>query len=156
MTTAIYAGSFDPITNGHIDIIKNASKIFDKVIVAVAYNANKNSSIPVKDRVEIIKKSIINIQNAEADSFEGMTVEYAASRGASVLIRGIRNTGDYEYEAQMAQINNVLNPNIKTVTLFSKPELSIISSSAVREIQKNGGDISEFVPSAVLEYYTKT
>ena len=152
MTIALYAGSFDPITYGHLDIIKNSAEIFDRVIVAVAYNINKESFIPVKDRVEIIKKCVQNFPNVEVDSFEGLTVEYAKNHNASILIRGVRSSADYEYEAQLAQTNKLLNDKIKTILLFSKPEFSIISSSGVREIYKNGGDLTKFIPNPVLEY----
>ena len=153
MTTAIFAGSFDPITNGHYDILKQASEIFDKVIIAVAYNPSKSGFLPVEERLSLIKLVIKDFKNVEADTFDGLTVNYAKKNGAKVLIRGIRNTLDFEYENQMAQINNVLNPEIKTVFLSPKPENSAISSSAVRELIEHGSEISNFVPNQIKSYF---
>ena len=137
MKTAIYAGSFDPITNGHIDIIKRSLKIFDKVIIAVAYNINKSEFLPVNIRKELILKSISDISNVEVDSFDGLTIDYAKQKGANFLLRGVRSALDFEYETQLAQINKKLNENIETVILTATPELGCVSSSAVREILKN-------------------
>ncbi len=153
MKTAIYAGSFDPLTNGHLDIIKRASKIFDKVIIVVSYNCNKQSFVPSEDRINLIKESVKDIKNAEIDAFDGLTVDYAKKRGAEVLLRGLRSSVDFDYEKEMAQINFTLNKGIETVFLISAPEYSFVSSSAVREILKNGGDISKFVPEAVNLYF---
>ena len=152
MTIAIYPGSFDPITNGHIDILKSGAEIFDKVIIAVSYNVNKKGFLPIEERVQLIKESVKDIPNVEVDFFEGLTVEYAKKCGAEVLLRGLRTSFDFEYEMQLSQTNNVLYGNIKTVFLITKPEFNFISSSSVREILLNKGDISKFVPNAVYEY----
>ena len=152
MTIAIYPGSFDPITNGHLDILKSGAEIFDKVIIAVSYNSSKKGFLTVEERVELIKKSVTSIPNVEVDSFSGLTVEYAKNKGADVLLRGLRTSFDFEYELQLSQTNNALYRDLKTVFLITKPEYNFISSSMVREILINKGNISKFVPEAVNEY----
>lgn len=152
MTIAIYPGSFDPITNGHLDILKSGSEIFDKVIIAVSYNVNKTGFLTVNERVGLIKQSVAHLKNVEVDSFEGLTVEYAKKKGADVLLRGLRTSFDFEYELQLSQTNNALFNELKTVFLITKPEYNFISSSMVREILTNKGDISKFVPKEVCEY----
>ena len=154
MTIAIYPGSFDPITNGHLDILKSGSEIFDKVIIAVSFNVNKKGFLSVDKRVDLIKKSVQDLKNIEVDTFEGLTVEYAKKKGADVLLRGLRTSFDFEYELQLSQTNNALNSDLKTVFLITKPDYNFISSSMVREILVNKGDISKFVPPAVNEYLT--
>ncbi len=154
MKIAIYPGSFDPITNGHLDILKNASEIFDEVIIAVAHNINKNGFLTVEERVNLIKKSIKDLPNVKVDSFSGLTIEYAKKHNAEVLIRGLRAVSDFEYEMQLSQANSALCASIKTVFLTTKPEYNFISSSTIREILSNNGDISKFVPDAVNEYLT--
>ena len=149
MTIAIYPGSFDPITNGHIDILKSGSEIFDRVIIAVSYNINKQGFLTVEERVDLIKKSVAHLKNVEVDTFEGLTVEYAKKKNADVLLRGLRTSFDFEYELQLSQTNNALNKDLKTVFLITKPEYNFISSSMVREILANNGDISKFVPEEV-------
>lgn len=155
MKTAIYPGSFDPITKGHLDILKNASEIFDKVIIAVAHNGEKKGFLTVDERVKLIKESIKEFDNVEVDSFEGLTIEYAKKHGAEVLIRGLRAVSDFEYEMQLSQTNSALCSDIKTVFLTTKPKYNFISSSTIKEILNNGGDISKFVPECVFEYLTK-
>ena len=155
MTIAIFAGSFDPVTNGHLDIIRSSAEIFDKVIVAVSRNVNKKEFLPIEVRKELIQKSTTDIKNAEVTSFEGLTVEFAKKCGAKVLIRGLRTPYDFEYETQMAQTNKALCGDITTVFLSARPENNFISSSAVREILSNNGNISDFVPPAVSEYLMK-
>lgn len=152
MTIAIYPGSFDPITNGHLDILKSGSEIFDKVIIAVSYNINKKGFLTVDERVNLIKESVAQYKNVEVDAFEGLTVEYAKKRGVDTLLRGLRTSFDFEYELQLSQTNNALDKNIKTVFLITKPEYNFISSSMVREILLNKGDISKFVPENVEKY----
>ncbi len=155
MKIAIYPGSFDPITKGHLDILKNASGIFDKVIIAVARNGEKKGFLSTEERVELIKKSIKGLDNVEVDAFEGLTIEYAKKRGAEILIRGLRAVSDFEYEMQLSQTNSALCDEIKTVFLTTKPKYNFISSSTIREILQNNGDISKFVPQAVNEYLTQ-
>ena len=155
MKIAIYPGSFDPITKGHLDILKNASGIFDKVIIAVARNGEKKGFLSTEERVELIKKSIEGLENVEVDAFEGLTIEYAKKQGAEILIRGLRAVSDFEYEMQLSQTNSALCDEIKTVFLTTKPKYNFISSSTIREILQNNGDISKFVPQAVNEYLTQ-
>lgn len=155
MKIAIYPGSFDPITNGHLDILQNAAGIFDKVIIAVARNSAKHGYLSIEERVMLIQKSIQNIPNVEVDSFEGLTIEYAKKVGANVLIRGLRAVSDFEYEMQLSQTNSALCDEIKTVFLTTKPEFNFISSSTIKEIFNNDGDISKFVPKPVFEYFKK-
>ncbi|OGH93990.1 MAG: pantetheine-phosphate adenylyltransferase, partial [Candidatus Melainabacteria bacterium GWA2_34_9] len=142
MTTAIYPGSFDPITNGHLDVLERASKIFKKVIIAVLVNPNKNSFLSTETKVALIKESVSHLNNVEVDSFMGLTVEYAKAKNANVLIRGLRAVSDFEYEMQMAQINQNLGPQLDTIFLITKVENNFVSSSIVKEISLLGGDIS--------------
>lgn len=152
---AIYPGSFDPVTKGHIDILERASKMFDKVIIAVLKNSSKKSFLPVKDRVELIKQSIKDINNAEVAFFEGLTVEYARKTGAKFLIRGLRAVSDFEYEMQLSQANMSIAPDIGTVFLITKPKYNFISSGIVKELASYGEDVSKFVPESVVEYFKK-
>ena len=152
MKIAIYPGSFDPITKGHLDILKTGSEIFDKVIIAVAKNSEKKGFLPVDKRLELIRESIKDLDNVEADSFDGLTIEYAKKKGAKVLIRGLRAVSDFEYELQLSQANSAMCEDIKTVFLTTKPKYNFISSSTIKEIFVNGGDISKFVPQPVYEY----
>lgn len=152
MKIAIYPGSFDPITKGHLDVLKTAAEIFDKVIIAVLINPSKKGAISVEERVELIKASIEGMDNIEVDSFEGLTVEYAKKRGAKIIIRGLRAVSDFEYEMQLSQTNSALSADIKTIFLTTRPKYNFISSSTVKEIAFMGGDISKFVPEAVNEY----
>ena len=153
MKIAIYAGSFDPITNGHIDILKTGAQIFDKVIIAVSFNPNKIGFLPVETRIRLIQDSVKNLENVEVDFFDGLTVDYAKKKGAIALLRGLRSSVDFEYENQMAQFNQALDKNIKTIFVPSSTQCSFISSSGIREILKNKGDITEFVPKPVLDYF---
>lgn len=146
MKKALFAGSFDPFTNGHLDIVRQASEIFDEVIVAVAYNSEKKGFLPVEKRVGLIIKSVSGMDSVSVDSYEGLTVEYAKKNGVEVLVRGIRNSSDFEYEQQIAGVNKSLAPEIKTVFLTPKPENLLISSTMVREVYLNKGDISKLVP----------
>lgn len=153
MKTAIYPGSFDPITNGHLDVLKTSSAIFDKVIIAVAYNSEKKGGLlSVDERVELIKKTTAEFPNVEVDSFEGLTVEYARKKGAKVLIRGLRAVSDFEFEMQLSQTNSALDKEIKTIFLTTRPKYNFISSSSVKEVISLGGDVSKFVPQVVNDY----
>lgn len=153
--TAIYPGSFDPITKGHLDVLERASKMFDRVIIAVLKNSSKKSFLPVEDRVELIRESVKELDNVEVDSFEGLTVEYAQSKGAHFLIRGLRAISDFEYELQLCQTNSAIAPDIDTVFLTTKPKYNFISSSIVKELSYFGTDVSKFVPKSVVEYLKK-
>lgn len=152
MSIAIYPGSFDPITKGHLDVLKTGSEIFDKVIIAVSKNSPKTGFLTVDERLVLIKASIEGLDNVEVDSFEGLTVEYAKRKGAQVLLRGLRAVSDFEYEMQLSQTNSALSEEIKTVFLITKPKYNFISSSTVKDIVLMGGDISKFVPPSVDNY----
>lgn len=152
MKTAIYPGSFDPITKGHLDVLKRASCIFDKVILVVSVNVNKKSFLPLEDRLMLIKEACKDLDNVEVDSFDGLTIEYAKRRNANVLIRGLRAVSDFEYEMQLSQANSALCSEIHTVFLITKPKYNFISSGTVREIALMKGDISKFVPEPVAKY----
>lgn len=159
MKTAIYPGSFDPITKGHLDVLKRAANIFDKVIIVVSVNVNKKSFLPLEDRLRLIKDVCKDIPNVEVDSYDGLTIEYAKSKNANVLIRGLRAVSDFEYEMQLSQANSALCKDIHTVFLITKPRYNFISSGTVREIALMKGDVSKFVPGTVAKYleekYTK-
>ena len=146
MKKALFAGSFDPFTNGHLDILKQASEIFDEVIVAVAYNSEKKGFLPVEKRLGLIIKSVTELENVSVDSYEDLTINYAKKNGVNILVRGIRNASDFEYEQQIATVNRSLAPEITTIFFIPKPENAYISSSMVREVYLNNGNISEFVP----------
>ncbi len=149
---ALYPGSFDPITKGHLDVLSKASKMFDKVIIAVLKNSNKKTFLPTEDRVRLIKEATTELQNVEVASFDGLTVKYAELVGAKFIIRGLRAITDFEYEMQLSQTNLALNPDICTVFLTTRPKYNFISSSIVKEISQFGEDISKFVPNSVVEY----
>ena len=152
MSLAIYPGSFDPITKGHIDVLKKAVKLFDRVIIAVAINYDKKSFCSVNERKELIRKSVKDIENVEIDSFEGLTVNYAKSKGANAIIRGLRAVSDFEYEMQMAQMNSSLCSDIETVFLIPKSKYNFISSSTVKEVAKLGGSVEKFVTEPVKKF----
>lgn len=151
MKVAIYPGSFDPITYGHLDILKRALKIFDKVIILVAINNDKQGRFSYQERVEMIKESTHNFKGVEVDFYDGLTVEYAKKHGASHLIRGLRAVTDFEYEFQLASANGFADPSIDSVFLMSKTENSYITSSMIIELHKKGVDVSLLVPPSVLK-----
>ena len=148
---AICPGSFDPVTNGHLDIITRAANMFDKVIVVVAHNSNKNYCFTPDERVDMIKKCIPYLQNVEVVHFDGLLASYAATRGATAIIKGLRAMSDFEYEFQMALTNKKLNPDVETLFLTTSAENMYLSSSMVKQIASMGGDISPFVPKIILE-----
>ena len=148
---AVCPGSFDPLTMGHVDIIERASRLFDEVIVAVLVNMEKAPLFSVDERVDIIREVFADRPNVTADTFEGLLVEYVQSRGASVIIRGLRAVSDFEYEFQMALMNRHLNPRVETVFLMPKEEYSYLSSRLVKEVFRLGGDLAGLVPPSVLE-----
>jgi pantetheine-phosphate adenylyltransferase len=152
LARAIYPGSFDPITLGHLDIIQRSSKLFDEVIMAVVGNPGKSPLLEVDARMELIEKTIKNLKGVVVGSFQGLTVDYAKQNGITVLIRGLRAISDFEAELGMAQTNKQLFPELETIFLMSKAEYSFISSSTVKEILRLGGDVSEFVPPSVNEH----
>ena len=150
MKVAIYPGSFDPITNGHLEILKRALGIFDKVIVLVAVNDNKKARFSVEERVAMIKEAVDD-ERVEVDSYNGLTVEYAKKHNANHLIRGLRAVTDFEYEFSLASANDYIDSSIDTVFLMSKAEKSFINSSMIMELYQSGVDISALVPASVLK-----
>ena len=153
---AIYPGSFDPITNGHLDLIKRASKLFDEVIIAITQNANKSSFLSIDQRVDAVNKSITALNNARVLSFDSLLVDFAREHNAQIIIRGLRAVSDFEYEFQLSGMNKRLNPGIETLFMTPSEEFANISSSLVREIYTLGGDISAFVPDTVKIILHKT
>ena len=149
MIKAIYPGSFDPITNGHIDVIKRASRIFDQVTIAVSQNINKKSFLSEKEKIEAINLSLEGLKNVEVIAFDSLLVDFAKANNVQIILRGLRAVSDFEYEFQLAGMNKHLNKNIETFFLTPSEEFSNISSSLVREILMLGGDISSFVPQEV-------
>ena len=150
MKVAIYPGSFDPITNGHLDVLNRALKIFDKVIVLVAVNPKKKSRFSAEERVVMIKEAVNN-PNVEVDASSGLTVKYAKAHGATHLIRGLRAVTDFEYEFQLASANDFIDSNIDTVFLMSKNDKSFINSSMIMELYEAGVDVSSLVPNSVVK-----
>ena len=151
MRIAVYPGTFDPVTNGHLDIIKRAVKLFDKVILAVAQDNNKNPLFTLQERKELLEEAIKDIQNTEVSSFSGLTVDFARKCGAIAIIRGLRAVTDFEYEFQLALMNKKLDPTLETVFLMTKSDFSYISSSTIKWAASLNAKISEFVPENVEE-----
>ena len=148
---AICPGSFDPVTYGHLDIITRASKMFYKVIVVVAGNVTKNCSFTPEERVEMIEKCVSDLGNVSVEHYEGLLADYAASVGATAIIKGLRAMSDFEYEFQMALTNKKLNPNVETLFLTTAAQNMYLSSSMVKQIAYMGGDISSFVPEVIRQ-----
>ena len=146
---AIYPGSFDPVTAGHLDLIQRASALFDKLIVAILRNDEKQPLFTAEERTEMLHEALDGISNVEVASFDGLLVSYAAERGASVILRGIRAVSDYEYELQMALMNRRLAPEIETVFLMAGEAHSFISSRLVKEVIRLGGNIRGLVPPSI-------
>jgi pantetheine-phosphate adenylyltransferase len=149
MNAAIYPGSFDPLTNGHLDLILRAAKLFDKVVVAVAMNDAKSPLFCLEERLSLAEKAVANIENVDVEGFEGLLVNYVSERGARVVIRGLRAVSDFEFEFQMALMNRSLNENIETLFLTPKDSYTFLSSHLVKEIARLGGDVAAFVPEHV-------
>lgn len=145
MKKAIYPGSFDPVTLGHIDVIERASKLFDHLIIAVLGNSAKTPLFSTEERVNMLKEVTKYIPNVEVKSFGGLTVDFAKAHGANAMVRGLRAVTDFEYELQIAQLNHVINPEIDTVFLTTDLKYAYLSSSSVKEVAAYGGDISQFV-----------
>jgi pantetheine-phosphate adenylyltransferase len=146
---AIYPGSFDPITNGHLDLIARGSRVVERLIVAVLRNESKQALFSVEERVETVREAVGAFANVEVASFDGLLVEYAASRGANLILRGIRAVSDYEYELQMALMNRRLRPELETAFLLAGEAYSFLSSHLVKEVVSLGGDVSGLVPPTV-------
>ena len=151
MKIAVYPGTFNPITNGHTDLVERASRLFDQIIVAVGTNAQKNNTMTTERRVALAQEVLSHIDNVKVQSFDTLLTEFVKSCGANIILRGLRTVADFEYEFQLVGMNRVLEPEIETVFLAPAEHLSYISSTLVREIASYGGDISKFVHPAVAK-----
>jgi pantetheine-phosphate adenylyltransferase len=152
---AVYPGSFDPITAGHVDIIQRISKIFDHTIVLVASSSQKASLFNAEERVNLIQRCLHSLPNVEVDIHDGLTVDYVQRKGAQVIVRGLRAVVDFEYEMTMASINQKIAPDIETMLVFARPEYYYISSRGVKELALNGGSLKDFVPAEVIPFLMK-
>jgi pantetheine-phosphate adenylyltransferase len=146
---ALYPGSFDPITNGHLDVIERAARLFDHVLVAVADNNSKNALFSTEDRVSLIRQSVTSLPNVQVTSFKGLLVDFAAASGARVVVRGLRAVTDFEYEFQMALMNKTLRPDLETIFLASREVFTYVSSRVIKEVARLGGDVTRMVPAPV-------
>lgn len=149
MRLAIYPGSFDPVTNGHIDILEKTSKLFDRIIIAVVHNVGKNALFSLNERVNLIKESTSHISNVEVESFSGLLVNYVKQKEACAIIRGLRTVADFEYEMHIAQINRKMLPEVETIFVLSDSRYIFVSSSIIKETALLGGDVSDLVPDIV-------
>lgn len=151
MRLAIYPGTFDPITNGHLDIIERGAQLFDRLTVAVTNNLSKNPVFSTEERMDMIRSVTAHLPNVEVDSFSGLLVDYAASRGACALLRGLRAISDFEYEFQMALVNRKLSHGIVTIFLMAHEKYTYLNSTIVKEVAKLGGDVDSFIQPLVKE-----
>lgn len=151
MKRAVYPGSFDPITFGHIDIIERSAKMVDELVIAVLRNSAKNALFSLEERVNMIKEITKNLPNVRVETFDGLLVDYMRQIDATIIIRGLRAVTDFEYELQIAQMNHVLKEDAETIFLMTNLQYSYLSSSLVKEIASYGGDISKFVPNELIE-----
>lgn len=149
MRTAIYPGSFDPFTNGHLDVVERAARLFDRVIVAVAKSEGKHPLFTLEERLGLIQKSIAAVPNVEADAFDGLLVDYVQKCAAQAVVRGLRAVSDFEFEFQMALMNRKLNDSFETIFMMPKDTYTFLSSRIVKEIARLGGDVKPFVPAHV-------
>jgi pantetheine-phosphate adenylyltransferase len=149
MRTAIYPGSFDPLTNGHLDVIRRAAKLFDRVVVAVANNEDKHPLFPLSERLALVKQGVRHLPGVQADTFDGLLIEYVVDRKAQAIVRGLRAVSDFEFEFQLALMNRKLNENIETIFMMPKDAYTFLSSRLVKEIARLGGDVEAFVPAHV-------
>ena len=155
MITAIYPGTFDPITNGHIDIVRRSAKLFDKVVISIAMSSRKQPLFTLEERVALVEAALKDLDNVEVEGFKGLLADYAKDKGATVLIRGVRAVADFEYEYQLATVNRKLNPELESVLLTPSSETSHISSTIVRDVAAHNGDVSAFVPPLVKDALDK-
>jgi pantetheine-phosphate adenylyltransferase len=149
-TIAVYPGSFDPVTNGHIDIICRGLKVFDNIIVGVAQNSAKNNMFSVEERVEMIQEALGGNPRIRVDVIDGLLIDYVRKQGSNIIIRGLRAVSDFEYEFQLAQVNHTVEENIETMFMMTSVRYGYLSSSVVKEMGSLGGDIRDFVPEGVL------
>jgi pantetheine-phosphate adenylyltransferase len=152
MKIALFPGSFDPITIAHVDILKRALPLFDSIVVGIGLNSAKQNFLSAEKREEMVKTIFAGNKNVEVLVYEGLTVDFCRKINAKYMVRGIRSASDFEYERAIAQINQTMMPEVETILLLSKPEYSAISSTIVRDILRNGGDVSPFVPKEVIEF----
>jgi len=155
VTTAVYPGSFDPITLGHVDITTRASQLFDTVVMAVVKNPGKQANIRIEKRLKLVEDSVKHLKNVSVEAFEGLTVNLAKAHNAKVIIRGLRAVSDFEYEFAMSQMNKRLCPNVETIFMMAGLEYQFLSSSMTNEVAKLGGDIQGLVPEHVREFLLK-
>jgi len=149
MNIAIYPGSFDPVTNGHLDIIERTAKIFDKVIVAILVNSSKIPTFSTEEKTEMLKKATAHIPNVEIEFFDGLLVNFVKSKGAHVIVKGLRAISDFEYEFQMAMLNKSVEPEIETLFMMTNNKYSYLSSSIVKELGRLGADLTDLVPEVI-------
>lgn len=149
MKTIIYSGTFNPITKGHVNLVERASTLFDKVIIAIAYSAAKKPMFSLDERITLCQQSLTHLDNIEVFGFENLLVDFAKSKNTKTVLRGVRTIADFEYENQLASMNNAMYPGFETVFLTAPAHLSHISSTLVREIASMGGDVTDFVPTPV-------
>ena len=151
MRTAIYPGSFDPFTNGHLDLVQRVAKLFDQVIVAVALSEGKQPLFTLPERLGLVQEAVKSIPNVEADAFDGLLVDYVVAKQARAVVRGLRAVSDFEFEFQMALMNRKLNENVETIFMMPKDTYVFLSSRITKEIARLGGDVSSFVPPHVQQ-----
>ncbi len=151
MKIAVFPGSFDPITTGHVSLVERALPLFDKIIVAIGINSKKKTIFSLEKRIKLLEKVFADEPKVEIGNFEGLTVNYCKAQKANYLLRGLRNASDFDYEKTIAQLNNIIGDDVETVFLISKPEYSHISSSIVKEILKANGDVTPFIPSLIAK-----
>lgn len=149
MRTVVYPGTFDPITNGHIDLVERACRLFDRVVIGVANSAGKGPLFSLDERVELVRKTLEHLDNVEVCGFDTLLVDFVRAQNAQAVLRGLRAVSDFEYEFQLANMNRALEPNMESLFLTPAEQFSFISSSIVREIASLGGDVSKFVPPTV-------
>jgi pantetheine-phosphate adenylyltransferase len=149
MRTAIYPGSFDPLTNGHLDLVHRAAKLFDRVIVAVALNESKKPLFTLKERLALVQAAVAELPGVEADAFDGLLVDYVEKKGGQAILRGLRAVSDFEFEFQLALMNRKLNERVETIFMMPKESYTFLSSRIIKEIAALGGDVDCFVPDHV-------